>query len=108
MLRIVHELEEVCYRIACHTAAPGSYGDEIVAIFEDLHVMAFRGIVISVAGLAYHGLGLDPGCPRDKALALMRHLRDKGPLTRRDIQRSVQGMNRPHGLQVDRGHGLHI
>ena len=92
VLRIVHELEDVCYRIARHSAAPGSSGEEIAAIFKELHAMAFRGIVHSVASLAYHCLGFDPGCPRHKALALLRHLRDKGPLTRRELQRSVQSL----------------
>ena len=47
-------------------------------------------LVLSIASLAYHCLGFDPGCPRHKALALMRLLREKGPLTRRDLQRGVQ------------------
>ncbi|MEY3895910.1 MAG: hypothetical protein RLZZ214_1430 [Verrucomicrobiota bacterium] len=99
VLRIVHELEEVCERIARH-AAPGSPAEEIVAIFMKLHAIAFRGIVISVASLAYHCLGFDPGCPRDKALALMRHLRDKGPLTRRELQRHTQSLDAPERNKV--------
>lgn len=90
VLRIIHELEDVCYRIAQHSAAPASSGDEIITIFTTLHALTFRGIVLSIASLAYHCLGFDPGCPRHKALALMRLLRDKGPLDRRDLQRGVQ------------------
>jgi hypothetical protein len=90
VLRIIHELEDVCFRIAQHSAAPGSSGDEIITIFTTLHALTFRGIVLSIASLAYHCLGFDPGCPRNKVLALMRLLRDKGPLTRRDLQRGVQ------------------
>jgi hypothetical protein len=59
----------------------------------ELHAMAFRGIVLSIASLAYHCLGFYPGCPRGKALALLRHLRDKGPLTRRELQRHTQSLN---------------
>ncbi|MGL5016823.1 MAG: hypothetical protein ACRDBP_01710, partial [Luteolibacter sp.] len=90
VLRIIHELEDVCYRIAHHSATPGSSGEEIMTIFMTLHTLTFRGIVLSIASMAYHCLGFDPGCPRHKALALMRLLRDKGPLTRRDLQRGVQ------------------
>jgi hypothetical protein len=92
VLRVVHELEEVCERIARHSATPGSSGEEIVAIFMELHALAFRGIVTSVASLAYHCLGFDPGCPRAKALSLLGHLRDKGPLSRRELQRHTQSL----------------
>jgi hypothetical protein len=61
-----------------------------MTIFMTLHALTFRGIVLSIASLAYHCLGFDPGCPRHKALALMRLLREKGPLTCRELQRGVQ------------------
>jgi hypothetical protein len=93
VLRIVHELQGACYQIARYTAAQGSSGEETAAIFLELHAMAFRGIVLSIASLAYHCLGFYPGCPRGKALALLRHLRDKGPLTRRELQRHTQSLN---------------
>lgn len=108
VLRIIHELEDVCYRIARHSAAPGSSGEEIMTIFVTLHALTFRGIVLSIASLAYHCLGFDPGCPRHKALALMRLLRNKGPLTRRDLQRGVQsftaaGLNKVLARLADEG-----
>ena len=93
VLRAVHELGEVCARIARHVAAPGSSPNEMSAIYMDLHAMAFRGIVMGLAGLAWHCLGFDPGCPRRDALKLLHHLRDKGPLSRRDIQRTLQSFN---------------
>jgi hypothetical protein len=52
--------------------------------------VAFRGLVISVVGLAYHGLGFDPGCSHAEAVALLRHLRERGPLSRRDLQLRFQ------------------
>jgi hypothetical protein len=58
----------------------------------ELHALAFRGIVTSVASLAFHCLGFDPGCSRAKALTLLRHLRDKGPLSRRELQRHTQSL----------------
>ena len=100
VLRAVRELEEVCYRIARHTAAPGSSAEEIMAIFVDLNDMAFRGIVISIASLAYHGLGFDPGCPHAEAAALLRHLRDSGPVSRRDLQRRFQSFTATQRDQV--------
>jgi hypothetical protein len=52
VLRIIHEPENVCYRMARYSAAPGSSDDEIISIFIELHSLTFRGIVLSVASLA--------------------------------------------------------
>jgi len=86
--RAIHELQGVCHRIA-HVAAMGSgaTGEEAAALMVDLHALSFRGIVLSIEGLAWYGLGFDPGCSRPQAQKLLQHLRDKGSMTRRDAQR---------------------
>ena len=52
-----------------------------------------RGMVISVAGLSWFGLGLylGPECEplRDKAIKLLRRLRTKGPLSCSDLRRNM-------------------
>ena len=63
---------------------------EIAALFWDLQAQALRGIVLSVAALAWHGLGFDPGCSRDVALKVLGLLREKGPMTLRDLQRNAR------------------
>ena len=93
VLRAVHELGEVCSRIARFAAAPGTPFDETTAVYMDLHSMAVRGIVIGVTSLAYHCLGFDPGCSRGEALKVLRYLRDNGSTTRRALQRKFPGFN---------------
>lgn len=91
----VHELGEVCVRIARFAAAPGTPVNEVLAMYMDLHSMAFRGIVIGIHSLAYHCLGVDLGCRRSHAVRVLRHIREKGPLTRRDLQRKFPKITLP-------------
>ncbi len=89
VLRAVRELEGVCLRIARFAAVPDTPPEETVAVFRDLHAMALRGIVIGVAALAYHALGFETGCPHNEFLPLLRHIREKEAITRRDLLRKV-------------------
>lgn len=66
-----------------HTATPKHIGD----LYWNLHTRAFRGITLGVAALAWHCLGFDPGCPRDKAMKVLRDLRTKGSMSSSDILR---------------------
>ncbi len=56
VLRAIRELAPVCIRIVERFSAPGTPPAELAKTFGDLYSMAVRGIVIGVAGLAYHGL----------------------------------------------------
>ncbi len=46
-----------------------------------------RGLIIGIAGLAWHGLGFDPGVSQEKAVKVLEHLREKGPTTKSDLVR---------------------
>jgi hypothetical protein len=86
--QLLHQLTSVCDQIARyagnnHTAT----AKHISALFWDLHTRAFRGITLGVAALAWHCLGFDPGCPRDKAMKVLRDLRTKGSMSSSDILR---------------------
>jgi hypothetical protein len=88
VLQLLHQLGRVCDQIARyagnnHTATPKHIGD----LYWDLHARAFRGVTLGVAALAWHCLGFDPGCPRDKAMKVLRDLRTKGPMSSSDILR---------------------
>lgn len=97
VLRAVHELGEVCAAIAIYGSAPETPADETSAMYMDLHAMALRGIVIGIASLSYHCIGFHAGCPREEAVKLLRHLREKGALSRRDLQRKFPAL--PAGLR---------
>jgi len=90
----------VCWNIARQAAPPGTPRDEVVAVHLDLHAMTMRGIVIGVTALGYHCLGFAPGCPREEALELLQHLRLKGGLTRRELQRSFRRFTAEHLSEV--------
>jgi CRP-like cAMP-binding protein len=81
-------------------AAPGSTANEISALYRDLHTMTFRSIVIGVASLAYHRIGDQAGCTRKEALKLMRRIRDKGTVRRRDLQRTFENFSAERLNQV--------
>ncbi len=87
VLRAVRELGPVCAMIVEEAAAPGTPTRDLVKICGDLHEMAFRGIVIGVASLAYHGLGFPTGQAPRAILEVLSHLREAGSLSRRDLLR---------------------
>ena len=57
------------------------------ALAMDLAAHALRGLVISTAGLAWHCLGVDFGCPRKEVLRVLEYLRLHGPMTGGDLRR---------------------
>ena len=87
VLRVVRELGPVCRAIARSSATEGATAEQVKALTAGLYCNALRGITLGVAALAWHCLGFDPECEREVALELLRHLRDQGGLTRREIHR---------------------
>ncbi len=84
----LHQLNSVCSQIARH--AGNNHTAKVadnVALYVDLRDRAFRGIALGVAALAWHALGFDPGCPREKAVKVLGDLRSNGPLSRNEIRR---------------------
>jgi len=85
MLCAARELKPLCFLLAKHFACKGSEPHEVAAMFRDLYAMTFRGMVIGLASLAWHGLGIDAGCGTDQTFKLMQHLHAHGPVSRRDL-----------------------
>jgi hypothetical protein len=88
VLQVLHQLNSLCSLIA--RQAGNNYTAKVadnVALFVDLRARAFRGITLGVAALAWHCLGFDPGCPREKAIKVLRDLRANGAMTRNEIRR---------------------
>ena len=80
MKKLARQLFPACLRIAnwCGTFSEAST-EEIIAMTKDLCGHALRGLVISVAGLAWHGLGFDAGCSRATVVRVLEYLRARKP-----------------------------
>ncbi len=88
VLRIVHELEETCGAICnCLRTMSGAKHQDTTPLLIDLYNLALCGIAISIAALAWHGLGFHPGCPLPKARKILSRLRVQGSLSCRDVYR---------------------
>jgi len=86
MQRMIRQLFPVCLRIASWCGKySGSNNDEIMALTFDLCAHTTRGLVLSVAGLAWHGLGIDAGCPQEKIVRVLKYLRTREPMTRSEM-----------------------
>jgi hypothetical protein len=85
--RTLRELWHVCIRLARVICEQGGGPDALTMISQDLFRSTLRAVVIGVASLAYHGWGFDAGVPRASVVQLLEHLRNKGPKTRRELQR---------------------
>jgi hypothetical protein len=86
MEKLARQLFPVCLRIAnwCGTYS-GASPEQIMALTNDLCGHSLRGLVLSVAGLAWSGLGIDLGCTRDELLRVLNYLRRKGPMSLSDM-----------------------
>ncbi|RYD75073.1 MAG: MarR family transcriptional regulator [Verrucomicrobiaceae bacterium] len=88
MQRIARQLFPVCRRLALWAGQEsGATATEMESLLLDLYSHSLRGLVIGVAGLAWHGQGVAWGIPRPQALRALRHLRDKGPMTKVELMR---------------------
>ncbi len=57
-----------------------------MALTYDLCSHTTRGLVLSVAGLAWHGLGINAGCSREKVVKALGYLRNGAPMTRSELR----------------------
>lgn len=62
---------------------------EIESLAFDLYAYTLRGLTISMAGLAWHCLGFDPGCTRQEASRVLGYLRVNGPMSSSDLLRKA-------------------
>lgn len=54
-----------------------------------LYLYASRGVLVSLAGLAWQCHGMELGCDRSKAFAMLQQIRAEGEMNRREILRST-------------------
>jgi|GEM_PF-1773786 len=103
MQRMVRQLFPVCLWIVerCGKLSRASTG-EILALTYDLCAHATRGLVLSIAGLAWHGLGIDTGCPQQEAVRVLEYLRTRNPMTLSELLRGAHLEKAKRDLLVER------
>lgn len=86
--RMARQILPVCLRLAGWMGRfSGASAEECDALALDLCTHALRGLVISIAGLVWHGYGLDVDVPREQAMKVLDSIRNKGPMSRSDVAR---------------------
>jgi hypothetical protein len=88
--KMARQLFPVCLRIAswCGTWS-GSSPKQITAVTLDLCEHGMRGLILSTAGLTWHGLGFDAGCPHEKIVRVLEYLRSREPMTKSQLLRGA-------------------
>ncbi len=90
ILKMVRQLFPVCFHIAnWFGQQSGSSTKEIIAITNELCEHTTHSLVLSIKGLAWHGLGIDAGCPTKKLTKVLEHLRTREPMTKSELLRSA-------------------
>jgi hypothetical protein len=89
MQRMARQLFPVSWHLASWAGnRSGASAKESEAIALDLCAHALRGLVISVAGLSWHGFGLDGDIPQQDVIPVLNRIRAGGPMSRSDVARS--------------------
>lgn len=90
VLNAVRQLWYVCVCIA--HASKEQYqarAKEMQRLTFELHAHTLRGLTLSIAGLAWYGLGFDPGCSLDQIRKLLKTIRERGTMPLREVLRAT-------------------
>jgi len=91
ILRTIREFGVVCASLAAYAGQCGATkANERDSLYWDTHIMCVRAVTLGVESLAYHGHGFDAGCPRGEAVKVLSYIREKGDVSRRDLQRKFE------------------
>ncbi len=91
MQRMARQLYPVSLRLANWAGnRAGASSKESEAIALDLCAHALRGLVISVAGLSWHGFGLNGDIPREEAVRVLDWIRHNGSVSLSDVARGTR------------------
>ena len=84
----IHQLYCVCKTLALYAGEDSVDSEqEIKELYTNIFITVLRSLSISLAFLAWHGLGFDLGHHLSKARKLLKQLREKDSMTLRDTQR---------------------
>ncbi len=93
VMETVHQLQGVCEQLAILShPTPDRAGDssEAIALARNLFTTTLRSIALSLAFLAWHGLGIELACSVRTVRKVLKLLReDGGSMKLRDVQRAV-------------------
>jgi hypothetical protein len=106
---LIRQLDTVTHHIAL-AAGHGSLDSSVTqAMHADLYRTTLRGIAYSLAALKYHAHGVGLGSHRPAAGEVLSHVRLRGDVSRRNLQRKVYTLNAEnlgHLLERLEGAGL--
>lgn len=96
--RLARQLYPACMRLVIYAARISPQKPtsprEIESLALDLSAHTLRCLTISTAGLAWHGLGFDAGCPGEEVARVLKYLRQKPPMTAAELRRSAHLKNK--------------
>ena len=90
VMRTVRELLNCCQRLVIMMSTGRSSLEEKRALLMDLYTMTLQGISLGVEALGWHGYGFDSSCDRANTLKVLRAIRDRGSISKRDLLRNQQ------------------
>jgi hypothetical protein len=98
MQRLARQLYPVCMRLVIYAARispqkPTS-NQEIESLALELSAHTLRCLTVSTAGLAWHGLGFDAGCPSEEVTRVLHYMRHKLPMTAAELRRKAHLKNK--------------
>lgn len=90
VLDTVCQLKTVAIRVGDWITQPGVPPEPVVRFIYGYYLSALRGIAMGIAWLAWHGEGIVPKLHRGQMQLLLRAVRQKGEITRRELHRPLQ------------------
>jgi hypothetical protein len=89
-MRTVRELLPSCRRLVGITARRVTPDSEQLDLTFDLFTTALHGVALGIEALGWHGYGFD--CPggREPILRVLRAVRERGAISKRDLMRNQQ------------------
>lgn len=90
VMRTIRELLPCCRRLVGITARRGTPDSEQLDLTFDLFTTALQGVALGVHSLGWHGYGFD--CPggREPSRRVLRAIRERGSVSKRDLMRNQQ------------------
>lgn len=90
VMRTVRELLPCCRRLVEITARRGTPDSEQLDLTFDLFTTALHGVALGVHALGWRGYGFDSPGGREPILRVLRAVRERGSISKRDLLRNQQ------------------
>jgi hypothetical protein len=90
VMRTVRELLPCCRRLVGTTARKGNPDSEQLDLTFDLFTTALHGVALGIEALGWHSCGFDCPVGREPILRVLRAVRERGSVSKRDLLRNQQ------------------